>query len=315
MLQRRLTVLALLLIALACVAPAHAQPLDLAGYVRLLREAYAAAERGDRIGLEQAAPALIAAERVALPAGGSAPADNAWLAQALGGPNPDMPAIAARLGGLIDALSAPAVEPPADAEQRLRDILARPPFDQPQAAPREPSWLDRLLEWLIQQLGRTFAPVNRAAGSNGGWLSWAIAGVGAALIVAVLWIWLGGLRRSLAPRARAHSANPADDELGASEAALRAAALAHAGDYRSAARLLYLSSLLWLDERGRLRYERALTNREYLDRLADRPALRARLRPVVETFDRVWYGKAPLDAEGFASYERAVAALREDEPR
>jgi hypothetical protein len=38
-------------------------------------------------------------------------------------------------------------------------------------------------------------------------------------------------------------------------------------------------------------------------------ALRAQLAPVVETFDRVWYGYAPLDAGGFEQYRRTVEAV------
>ena len=76
-------------------------------------------------------------------------------------------------------------------------------------------------------------------------------------------------------------------------------------------RYLYLAALLRLDERGLLRYDRALTNREYLERVRENPALRERLRPIVDTFDRVWYGHAQLDAEGFAEYRARVRALDE----
>jgi hypothetical protein len=126
----------------------------------------------------------------------------------------------------------------------------------------------------------------------------------------VLTVWLRGLRRALAPAARLRDDDP-EAGMSAGAAAQHASDMARAGDYRRAARMLYLSSLLWLDEHGRLRYDRALTNREYLDRLGDDPTLRERLRPVVETFDRVWYGHTPLDAAGFAAYEGQVAALRE----
>jgi hypothetical protein len=102
-----------------------------------------------------------------------------------------------------------------------------------------------------------------------------------------------------------------EEGLGAGEAARQAGDIAREGDYRRAARLLYLSALLWLDESGRLPYQRALTNREHLDRLAGSPALREAMRPVVETFDRVWYGETPLDAAGFAIYEQQVKTLRE----
>jgi hypothetical protein len=306
---RLAALIAALALALLGAAAAHAQPIDLDAYLRLLREAHAAAERRDQIGLGQVAPALAAVRSVALPGGGSAPADNRWLAQALAAPRPDLPAITARLGALIDALSPPAGPPAADAEQRLRAILSQPPFSQADP-PRAPSWLAQLLRWLFGLLGRAFSPVSQAAAQGGGGLAWAMAAIGLLIVGAVLAVWLRGLRRALAPPARLRDADPEAD-LSAGEAAQRAADLARAGDYRRAARMLYLSSLLWLDESGRLRYERSLTNREHLDRLGDNPALRERLRPVVETFDRVWYGDLALDAVGFAAYERDVAALRE----
>ncbi len=77
-------------------------------------------------------------------------------------------------------------------------------------------------------------------------------------------------------------------------------------------RFLYLAALLRLDERDLLRYDRAMTNREYLEQTRDNPVLRARLAPVVDTFDRVWYGHVPLDATAFADYRAQVEALGSD---
>ena len=105
---------------------------------------------------------------------------------------------------------------------------------------------------------------------------------------------------------RAWCARAAEDDpaagLTARTALDQAGEIARGGDYRTAMRYLYISALLWLDERNLLRYDRALTNREYLEHLRDNAALRERLRPVVETFDRVWYGHLPLDADSFAAY-------------
>src|SRR5438105_3325024 len=86
--------------------------------------------------------------------------------------------------------------------------------------------------------------------------------------------------------------------------------LAGMGDYRTAMRQLYLSTLLWLDEHAYLRYDRSLTNREYLRALAKAPALRDALQPVVEAFDRVWYGFAPISAPEFERYRNQVDAIR-----
>lgn len=85
-----------------------------------------------------------------------------------------------------------------------------------------------------------------------------------------------------------------------------------AGDYRTAVRLLYLSTLLLLEERKLLRYDRTLTNREYLRQVADNPSLVGALRPVVDTFDEVWYGQVEPDAGGYEAYARQVDRVREE---
>lgn len=307
---RYTTLIIAVVLALLGVHVAYAQPLDVDSYLRLLREAHAAAERHDRISLDHAAATLSAVERVTMPGGDSAPSDNRWLVAALDSSEPDMTAIAARLGALIDALSYPSGPPVADAEARLRAILAKPPFAGSES-PHEPSWIDRFFAWLIDLLGRSFAPVEEIVSRGGSNLSWLIAIIGLVLVGIVLTVWLRGLRRILMPVAQLRNNDDPEAALSPDEAARQAGDLAHTGDYRRAARMLYLSALLWLDDQGRLRYDRALTNREYLERLETNPALRERLRPVVETFDRVWYGDVPLDARSFAVYRGQVESLRE----
>jgi len=93
------------------------------------------------------------------------------------------------------------------------------------------------------------------------------------------------------------------DELAATSETVR--------DYRAAVRYLYLSSLLMLDERGMIRYDRTLTNREHLQQIADQPQLHELLRPVVSTFDRVWYGFAPLNEIRYQEFRQNVERLRE----
>jgi hypothetical protein len=309
----RLLLLALLLaLAWPALAAAQAAPLDLAAYEELLRAARAAAARGDRIGLDEVAPQLVAATAVRLPDGSAAPVDNGWLAEELARQDPRLDLLAARLGALIDALAAPPPSAPANAEQRLAEILSRPPFSQGEG-PSEPNWLERFFEWLFEQLGRMAEPVGEAAGGQPGTVaSWALIAAGVALILAVLWLWLRGLSRQLRPSVAL--APPASAEArDAADARSQARELAGRGDYRAAARLLALAALLWLDESGRLRYDAHQTNREHLARLREQPQLRERLAPVVETADKVWYGNAPLDAASFDAYERQVETLRHDE--
>jgi hypothetical protein len=277
---------------------------SLGDYEGWLREAFVAAQRGDRLGLEQVAPRLVDTRAVSLGAGASAPVDNGWLRAALEAPDPDMPAIAARLGALIDALAAPPSTSPDDAQERLRRILAGPPFAQPQ--PTQPSWLGDLLDWLFRLLARLLEPAVRAGAGSSSLIGWLAFGVGLLALAAILAYIIVKVRRGTTRDARARTDDDPEANLTAAAAREQAATLASGGDYRAAVRFMYLAALLRLDERGLLRYDRALTNREYLDRLGDNAALRAQLAPVVETFDRVWYGYAPLDAPGFEQYRRTV---------
>lgn len=306
-----------LLIGMVCLAcpiffasPTRAQNTapDLRTYEGWLREAFTAAQRRDRLGLEEIAPQLITTTSVQLPDDATAPVDNRWLDEALTASEPDFPLIADRLGALIDALALPDTSIPANAQQGLRDMLSRPPF----AAEEESrgTLLGRLLDWLFDLLDRLFSPFDNVGSVPGNAIGQMIVIVGGLLVVGVLIYWGLGLRRSLTPEAQIAVADDPEANLTANSAFQQASNLARGGDHRTAVRYLYLSSLLWLDERGLLRYDRALTNHEYLERLRDNAELRTQLVPIIETFDRVWYGYAPLDAQGFAAYQQQVERLR-----
>ena len=289
-------------------AQAQSQAPDLPTYTGWLREAYAAAQRGDRLGLEDAATRLEAATSVRLPDGTDVPTDNRWLREALAAPAPDLSVIGARLGAILDALALPASAAPADARERLRAILAKPPFAN--SISDTPSWVSTFFDWLGRILESLFRPVGRVVAATGEPVAWVFAIGGALLLLLVIGYVLRGLRRNVARGVDA----PDDPEahLTAHSALEQASGLARGGDYRTAVRYLYLSALLRLDERNILRYDRALTNREYLERVRENPTLRAQLGAVVETFDRVWYGHLPIDATAFAAYERQVEALRSE---
>lgn len=110
-------------------------------------------------------------------------------------------------------------------------------------------------------------------------------------------------------------ANGDSDEPTTSAAALESAATSEeTQDYRNAIRYLYLSSLLLLDERGLIHYDRTLTNREHLRQIQHKPQLADALRPVVETFDRVWYGFAPVDDALYQTFRADVEQLHRITP-
>lgn len=306
--RRVLILLALLCWLLPPLATAQQAPPDLTTYQGWLREAVVAAQRSDRLTLEQVADNLTDINEVRLPDDTRLPVDNSWLAQALNTDSPDFALIEARLGALLDALAQPdAAVSAADARQRLDDLLNQPPLAQNADESAADDTLARVLEWFFGLIEWMFD-----SSSGGG-------AIFRPLVLVVFGVLLAGVllylalqaRRALVREAQAAPDSAAETRLTATSALQQASTLARGGDYRTAVRYLYLSSLLWLDEQNLLRYDRALTNREYLNSLTERPDLRAHLSPIVETFDQVWYGHAMLDAESFQAYQQQVEALRQ----
>jgi hypothetical protein len=302
------TLLALALALLGAPALAQSPPPSLDEYASWVREASIAARRGDRIGLEDAGARLVAVSTVRLPDGAELPVDNRWLAAELARATPDTRRLGERLAALADALALPASAAPADARERLSDILGRPPFDR-EVEP--PSWWLDFLNWLGRLIERLLQPVGSISPQAANLTAWAVGALGGLLLLGVLVYLLLGLRRAVVAGARDAASDP-EEHLTARSAFDQAGDLARAGDTRTAVRYLYLAALLWLDERKLLRYDRALTNREYLDRTRDNPELQRRLAPIVATFDRVWYGHAPLTDDEYREYVQRVERLRSD---
>lgn len=295
--------------ALVAAQPAE---VSLADYDRLLRAAHAAAQRGDLLDVQALAVELAAIKQVRMPDGQLAPVDQSWLTTALASSAPDLPAIATRLGALIDALAPPGAVSPEGALRQWQAVYNEPPFNR-----EGEGWLTRLLNWLFDLLDQLTPNLPDVPAPDGPLanpaaftpLVWTILGIAAALIVGLLFFWVRGVRHTLRAPVKTPVAD-GDDPVTYSEAQRLAAAARQAGDRRSAVRYLYLAALLWLDEQGLLRYERSLTNREHLNRLRSQPPVRDLLAPVVATFDAVWYGFQPIDDQAFARYERQVAAVQ-----
>ncbi len=74
------------------------------------------------------------------------------------------------------------------------------------------------------------------------------------------------------------------------------------GQSREALRVVLRACLLLLDTRGVLRYDETRANGEVLRELRrqGRASVSDRLRPIVRTFDRGWYGYLPVSGEEFA---------------
>jgi hypothetical protein len=197
--------------------------------------------------------------------------------------------------------------PPMDV---LKAVMAQPQFQWTQTAQRPnpiQEWLDdlgrRFQEWLLSLIPdeyQAYLDLNSLFSIIGG-----------LVLLVIIFFVLRGVLLSIVEDTEL---NPDDDALGeviTAEGALqRARDVSETGDYRTAVRFLYLSTLLFLEEHGMLRYDRSRTNREYLGSIRHKPELAAIFRDVVEVFDRVWYGYHSLDKNSFDHYAARVAEIR-----
>jgi hypothetical protein len=190
----------------------------------------------------------------------------------------------------------------------LQPILQSPDFqwDRP-PSPLEELWnqiVTRFKKWMNDLFGQNeiSIPVPSEAFT-----------IGASFVLLLILLYVfRNLFSDFFMDASAKDEQMAGDELLTAESALQKAKdISKGGDYRTAVRYLYISSLLTLDERGLMRFDRSKTNREYLRSVAAFPQLSAPLRDVIDVFDRVWYGFQPLDEDHFQHYAEKVDQLRE----
>jgi Domain of unknown function (DUF4129) len=189
-------------------------------------------------------------------------------------------------------VNADAPEPMDDAIRReLKAVYERPEF-QPSRSSSFWRWLERNLEAVMRWLGGLYrtAPI----------LYWVLL-VGCLLLLGLLIghiIWT--VRRVLFVGAGRKAEEDRGDRVQLS-ASHRAEALRRAGlgEYTEAIRYLFLSLVYFFDESGRVSFQRAYTNREYLRLFADRPRVQDDLRVFVDTLDRDWYGERPTTREQY----------------
>lgn len=191
----------------------------------------------------------------------------------------------------------------------LDEILRQPEF---QYTVDEPNFLQRLWQDIRQAVEDFFLRLFPDGSTVRLPLGNLLAILAAVLVAAVLLYALRDLITGFSADAALHAEDELDGQPLTAELALqRAQELSTGGDYRTAVRYLYLSALLLLEERGLLRYDRSLTNREYLRSVAHRPELAAILREVIDVFDRVWYGFQTLSASEYEAYAQRVETLRQ----
>jgi len=81
-------------------------------------------------------------------------------------------------------------------------------------------------------------------------------------------------------------------------------------NYREAVRQLFLATLLALEERGILQFDKTLTNYELLTKMRGNPSIMTTLHSVVGTVERVWYGFEPLASHDYEALVTEIDALR-----
>lgn len=229
------------------------------------------------------------------------------IVQLLQAAPPDKDRLSDYISGLLQARERWSKSGAGDSElSALKSILSRPEFQS-----ESDNFLQRLyqkvIDFLINWLDRLFPDTRHIT-----------VPLPTELVILFAVFLLGGILafifrdvwRNVLPDAELDDENLADGEiLTAGQASQRARQLSSSGDYRQAIRYMYLSALLLLDERGLLRYNRSLTNREYLHQISNQPGLASHLLPVIETFDRVWYGFQPVDEATYTQYTEQVEML------
>ncbi len=178
-------------------------------------------------------------------------------------------------------------------QSALNDVLKDPRFQYPDTTPTPlPPQPD--------------LPGVDASGLSSGLSSLLLALLGIVVVVLAL-VYIA---RNAGTQRTAVAVPVADEPETSTDARDRADDLAAAQDYRSAIRYLYLSSLLLLNEHGLIHYDSALTNREHLRQVENKPQLLEALRRVINIFEDVWYGYAPVDEVFYRHYRQQIDTLR-----
>ncbi len=296
--------------------PAGATSLNLDAYHQVVQTALNDLQSGHR-SPGQVATTLKSINTVRLPDGSTVEPDLAAIVDDLQPPVDQADAVA-RLTALLaqfDQSGRPGATNPDDATARLERVLARSEF-KPAAGAKPQTFAG----WLLHQIGCVLAPLLQPVGrlllnvidrlTPSQALRTIVAVVIGIIALAALGVWaVRGLRRGFAPGVARLPFVAPGERLNAVDLLQEAEELAGKRSYRLAIRALYLAALLRLDERGALSFDRALTNREVLTNAGKQGStvLVERLAPLVERFDRHWYGAVRCTEDDYREFSRLSA--------
>jgi len=227
---------------------------------------------------------------------------------------------------------APATVSPKELDGSLRRVLKREEFAWrlPKAtneeASQKPGFIARFLgeawdfvagigRWFLRQLDKWFRGWGRSSSPEGGRAGFSLKALPVVIIAALVvmlgvcvWFWLRDRKTAvkaavaaapvgLSPDLQDEGILP--DRLPSDEWTRLALEMMAAGDLRRALRAFYLASLAHLAAQEVIRVAAFKSNRDYLAEVQRRTKNAPGLFPVfkenVEEFDRVWYGRYPVD--------------------
>lgn len=203
----------------------------------------------------------------------------------------------------------PAFIDPTDRLELLDQILERREFEINESQNALARWLETAQSFLGRLVLEIF-PSEFMGLFGDSLVGPLLAGLMTLIVVVILGLVARSLASDFVSEAHLDLNGNGDVDLTAASAYDQAQANSETGDYRTAVRYLYLSTLLSLEEQDLLRYDRSKTNREYLRTIRHEPYLYQTLKDVIDVFDRVWYGYQPIDQATYDSYAAKVKDLR-----
>ncbi|HEX5416864.1 MAG TPA: DUF4129 domain-containing protein [Chloroflexota bacterium] len=314
----------ILLASLAGVRPAGAAGSSDVTQRDLLIRALAAVDRG--MNGNSTARALASRDALAIlstdPDFGAQP----WLLEPLRGHPPDLEVARTRLRAALAALDPPGISvgDPNAGRQALSAVLADPRFHPDDPSSYLPTWLvpvavvvlsivHAIQEMLANALDHLYAWLIDFFYSNA--FTMIVLGLTVLIVPAVIFLYVRTVRSVLV----AQASLPTEAEVSARsgpdllEAARAAAAR---GEHREACHFAFLAALRTIEDRVAVHLDYSATNREQLRRLAGAPgplagSYAAALKPLIDRFDRIWYGQAEASEADFREIYGLAARLGE----
>jgi hypothetical protein len=317
----RLAILGVLLALTLPLVSAPAAAIDLDDYRAKLEAIDTSLSQPDP-DINAALTGLASIELVTLDDGVSVSPDLSRIMAALDADPPDISGARAGIDAVVatlDLVEAGSATDPDAAESALDDVLARDEFQPEPAEDESQSLWQRFLGWVNDLITSFFEWLDGLLGGSSGEgspLSIALALIGVLVIVGIVAFAVRSVRESMTPGVTRLAEGSAEEHYTSAQARAEAERLFATGDYRSALRMLYLATLIRWEESGRLRFDRSLTNREVVARvtLHGDATLLEQLSPLVERFDRVWYGGAPCTSSDYASFASLAESAWEAAP-